>query len=329
MQAILGFFSGLAFFLYGMREVSDGLRELAGERLSHTLARFSRTPLRGLLLGALVTAAVQSSSATTVMVVGFVNSGVMPLSNAVGVIMGANLGTTATAWLLSLAGVSGEVPLLAFFKPVTLAPLFALTGVILMLVARGQNKRRLLGTVLFGFGLLFSGMNQMSGAVAPLADSPRFAQLFLIFQNPIAGVLLGALLTALMQSSSASVGVLQALCATGSVTLSTAVPIVMGQNIGTCATALLSGLGSSRNAKRAALLHLYFNAIGAVVLLGAFYLLLRLGTINGTRVADASAVASVHTVFNLAATAILLPFSKWLLRLTDLTVKKRESAELQ
>jgi phosphate:Na+ symporter len=293
------------------------------------LARFSRTPLRGLLLGAFVTAAVQSSSATTVMVVGFVSSGAMALESAVGVIMGANLGTTATAWLLSLAGVSGEVPLLAFFKPGTLAPLLAFSGVILLFTARERRKRRLLGTVLFGFGLLFAGMNQMSGAVAPLADSPRFARLFLVFQNPIAGLLLGALLTALMQSSSASVGVLQALCTTGTVALSTVVPIVMGQNIGTCVTALLSGLGHSRDAKRAALLHLYFNTIGAVVLLSAFYLLLRLGAINGTRVADASAVASVHTVFNLVATAILLPFSKWLLRLTDITVKKREKAELQ
>ena len=328
MQAILTFLTGLAFFLFGMREVSDGLRELAGERLSGVLSHFSRTPLRGLLLGALVTAAVQSSSATTVMVVGFVNSGVMPLANAVGVIMGANLGTTATAWLLSLAGVSGDVPLLAFFKPSTLAPLLALAGVILIFVARGQNRRRLLGTVLFGFGLLFAGMDHMSSAVAPLADSPHFAQLFLLFRNPVAGLLLGAVLTALMQSSSASVGVLQALCATGTVTLSTAVPIVMGQNIGTCVTALLSGLGTSRNAKRAALLHLYFNTIGAGVLLGAFYLLLSFGVVNGALVADAASVASVHTLFNLAATAVLLPFSKRLLWLTDLTVKKSEKAEL-
>lgn len=328
MQAILIFLAGLAFFLYGMREVSDGLRELAGERLSGALSRFSRTPLRGLLLGTLVTAAVQSSSATTVMVVGFVNGGVMPLENAVGVIMGANLGTTATAWLLSLAGVSGGTPLLQFFKPSTLAPLLALVGVILLFAARDKQKRRLLGTVLFGFGLLFAGMNQMSGAVAPLADSPRFAQLFLIFKNPVVGLLLGALLTALMQSSSASVGVLQALCATGNVTLSTVVPIVMGQNIGTCVTALLSGLGTSRNAKRAALLHLYFNTIGAVLLLGAFYLFLLLGALDGARVAGAGTVAGVHTVFNLAATAILLPFSKRLLWLTDLTVKKRGKAEL-
>ncbi len=328
MQAILIFLAGLAFFLYGMREVSDGLRELAGERLSGVLARFSRTPWRALLLGGLVTAAIQSSSATTVMVVGFVNSGVMPLSNAVGVIMGANVGTTATAWLLSLAGVSGDVPLLQFFKPSTLAPLLALVGVMLGFAARGKEKRRVLGAVLFGFGLLFAGMNQMSDAVAPLADSPRFAQLFLVFKNPVAGLLLGALLTALMQSSSASVGVLQALCITGTVTLSTAVPIVMGENVGTCVTALLSGLGASRNAKRAALLHLYFNVIGAVVLLGAFYVLLALGTVSGESVANAGTVASVHTVFNLAATAILIPFSKQLLWLTDLTVKKREKAEL-
>lgn len=329
MQLILTFLAGLAFFLYGMREVSEGLRALAGERLAGALSRFSRTPLRGLLLGTLVTAAVQSSSATTVMVVGFVNGGLMPLSNAVGVIMGANLGTTATAWLLSLAGISSDTPLLRFFQPSTLAPLLALVGVVLVFLARGKEGRRVLGTVLFGFGLLFAGMNQMSGAVAPLADSPRFAQLFLVFKNPVAGLLLGALLTALMQSSSASVGVLQALCSTGTVTLGTVVPIVMGQNIGTCVTALLSGLGTSRNARRAALLHLYFNVIGAAVLLGVFYLLVALGAVRGGSVADAGTVAIVHTLFNLAATVILLPFSKQLLRLTDLTVKNREKAELQ
>lgn len=328
MQLIFSFLAGLAFFLFGMREVSDGLRTLAGDRLAGVLSRFSRTPLRGLLLGTLVTAAVQSSSATTVMVVGFVNSGVMPLSNAVGVIMGANLGTTVTAWLLSLAGVSGEVPLLRLFKPSTLAPILALAGVVLIFTAREREKRKTLGAVLFGFGLLFAGMDQMSGAVAPLADSPRFSQLFLLFKNPIAGLLLGALLTALMQSSSASVGVLQALCATGTVTLSTVVPIVMGQNIGTCVTALLSGLGTSRNAKRAALLHLYFNTLGAAILLGVFYLLLALGAVQGSNIAYAGTVAGVHTLFNLAATAILLPFSKGLLRLTDLTVKKREKSEL-
>lgn len=328
MGAILSFLAGLAFFLYGMREVSDGLRELAGERLSGVLARFSRTPLRGLLLGALVTAAVQSSSATTVMVVGFVNSGVMPLENAVGVIIGANLGTTATAWLLSLAGVSGDVPLLRFFKPSTLGPLLALAGVVLIFAARDKEKRSVLGTVLFGFGLLFAGLNQMSGAVAPLSDSPYFASLFLLFQNPLAGLVLGAALTAIMQSSSASVGVLQALCTTGSVTLSSVVPIVMGQNIGTCVTTLLSGLGGSRNAKRAALLHLYFNVLGATFLLGVFYLLVALGAVNGELVTDAGAVAAVHTLFNLATTVILLPFSKQLLRLTDVTLKKNEKAEL-
>ncbi len=328
MGAILTFLAGLSFFLYGMRELSDGLRALAGGRLSGFLSRFSRTPFRALLLGTLVTAALQSSSATTVMVVGFVNGGIMPLTNAVGVIIGANLGTTVTAWLLSLAGVSEGVPLLQFFKPSTLAPLLALVGVVLLFTAHGTEKRRTLGTVLFGFGLLFAGMNQMSAAVAPLAESPRFAQLFVAFQNPIVGLLLGALLTALMQSSSASVGVLQALCATGSVTLGTVVPIVMGQNIGTCVTALLSGLGTGRNARRAALLHLYFNVIGAAILLSAFYLLLGGGAVQGERVVDAAGVAIVHTVFNLLAAVILLPFSKLLLKLTDLSVKKHERAGL-
>ncbi len=325
---ILSFLAGLAFFLYGMREVSEGMRALAGERLAGTLSRFSRTPLRGLLLGTLVTAAVQSSSATTVMVVGFVNSGLMPLENAVGVIMGANLGTTVTAWLLSLSGASGEVPLFEMLKPSTLAPALALLGVVLIFTAREKERRRLLGTVLFGFGLLFAGMGQMSGAVAPLANSPRFAELFLLFKNPIAGVAVGAALTALMQSSSASVGVLQALCTTGRVTLGSAVPIVMGQNIGTCVTAVLSGLGTSRNAKRAALVHLYFNVIGAVLLLGVFYLLRRIGAVNVDANVQAGTVAAVHTLFNLAATVLLLPFSNALLRLSDLSLKKREKAEL-
>lgn len=328
MQEILSFLAGLAFFLYGMREVSEGLRQLAGERLAGALSHFSRTPLRGLLLGGLVTAAIQSSSATTVLVVGFVDSGLMMLENAVGVIIGANLGTTATAWLLSLSGNTADVPLLRFLKPSTLAPLLALLGIALIFTAHDKEKRRVLGTVLFGFGLLFAGLEQMSGAVAPLADSPRFAELFLLFKNPIAGLFVGAILTAIMQSSSASVGVLQALCATGAVTLGTVVPIVMGQNIGTCVTTLLSGLGTSRNAKRAALLHLYFNVIGAVLLLSVFYLLLRLGFLDGERVAYAGTVAGVHTLFNLGATLLLLPFSKWLLHLTNLTLKKREKPEL-
>lgn len=328
MQTVLSFLAGLAFFLYGMREVSEGLRMLAGERLTDVLSRFSRTPLRGLLLGALVTAAIQSSSAATVMVVGLVNGGLMSLENAVGVIIGANLGTTATAWLLSLSGSASGAPLLFFLKPSTLAPVLALVGVTLIFVSRGKEKRRVLGTVLFGFGILFAGMEGMSGAVAPLANSPRFGELFMYFKHPVAGLLAGALLTAVMQSSSASVGVLQALCATGRVTLGLVVPIVMGLNIGTCVTTLLSGLGTSRNAKRAALLHLYFNVIGAALLLSAFSLLLWAGVLSGARIASAGTVAGVHTLFNLAATVMLLPFSKGLLRLTDLTLKKHERKEL-
>lgn len=328
MQAVLSFLGGLSFFLYGMRVMGEELRKMAAGRLSALLARMSSTPLRGVLFGALVTAALQSSSATTVMVVGFVNSGMIALENAVGVIMGANLGTTLTAWLLSLAGLSGQTPLLALLKPSGLSPILCLWGVLLLFTAKEREQRMRLGRVLFGFGLLFAGMGAMSGAVAPLGEDPRFAGLWRLLEDPLTGLFLGAVLTAVMQSSSASVGVLQAMCATGVLRVGSVVPIVMGQNIGTCATALLSGLGGTRSAKRAALLHLYFNVIGAALFLGAFYLLRGGGVIDTALIARERSVAMIHTLFNLFATLILLPFRKWILHLTDLTVKKEKKVEL-
>ena len=314
MLTVLSFIGGLAFFLYGMSGMGKGLTKLSGGRMEALLARMCRTPLRGVLFGALVTAAVQSSSATTVMVVGFVNAGLMSLSHAVGVIMGANLGTTLTAWLLSLSGNSGDSPFLRLLSPAALSPILAAVGTVLLLFGK-RDRVRDLGTVLAGFGILFAGLEMMSTAAAPLAENPAFV-------SP-AGLLAGALLTAVLQSSSASVGILQVLSGSGALTAEMAVPIVMGQNIGTCVTALLSGVGAGKNASRAALIHFYFNVFGAGILLGLFYLFRAVGVIPRGIVVNEAAVALIHTVFNLAATAILLPFSRGLLRLATLTVREK------
>ncbi len=321
MAMTLSFIGGLAFFLYGMSGLGKGLTKLSGGRMESVLARMCRTPLRGVLFGALVTAAVQSSSATTVMVVGFVNAGMMSLSHAVGVIMGANLGTTLTAWLLSLSGLSGENPFLFLLTPAALSPLLAAVGTVLLLFGR-RDRPRDLGAVLASFGILFAGLEAMSAAAAPLAKNPAFASALTIFKNPLAGLLAGALLTAILQSSSASVGILQVLAGSGALTAEMAVPIVMGQNIGTCITALLSGVGAGKNAKRAALIHFYFNFFGAVILLLLFYLLRAIRVIPTGLAVDEAAVALIHTIFNLAATAILLPFSRGLVRLATLTVRE-------
>lgn len=320
MRAVLQFLGGISFFLYGMIVMSKSLKSLSGERLSAFLARACCTPLRGVILGALVTAAIQSSSATTVMVVGFVNAGLMQLPHAVGVIMGANLGTTVTAWILSLSGISGGAPLLLLLKPQSLSPLLATVGVALLLFGK-QEKLQHLGSGLAGFGILFAGMEAMSDAVQPLAENPQFASLLTLFENPIAGIFAGAVLTAILQSSSASVGILQALTVTDAVQLSLAVPIIMGQNIGTCTTALLSGIGTERNAKRAAFVHLYFNVAGAVILLLLYYLLRFLGAVSGDWVMSEGGIALTHTLFNALTTAVLLPFHKTLLHLATLTVR--------
>lgn len=319
MAYFLQFLGGISFFLYGMTVMSKSLRETTGSKMEAVLARMCRTPLRGVIFGALVTAAIQSSSATTVMVVGFVNAKLMTLKHAVGVIMGANLGTTVTAWLLSLSGVSGSAPLLSVLKPETLSPVLAAVGVILLLVGK-REKIQHIGTGLCGFGILFAGMEAMSNAVAPLADNPAFGRILTLFTNPFAGILAGAVLTALIQSSSASIGILQALTATGAVSLVMAAPIIMGQNIGTCITALLSGIGTERNAKRAAFVHLYFNVAGTIVLLLVFYLLRLLGVLSADLIMNEGSVALLHTVFNVATTAILLPFYRILLRAAIATV---------
>ncbi len=326
MTYFLQFLGGISFFLYGMTVMSSSLRALSGSRMEAILARMCRTPIRGVIFGALVTAAIQSSSATTVMVVGFVNAGLMTLRHAVGVIMGANLGTTLTAWILSLSGVSGSTPLLMLLKPEALSPILTAVGVALILFGK-REKLRHLGTGLAGFGILFGGMEAMSAAVAPLAANSQFAEVLTLFQNPIAGILLGALLTAIIQSSSASIGILQALTVTGAIKLGMAVPIIMGQNIGTCVTALLSGLGAERNAKRAAFVHLYFNVAGTVILLLVFYILCGVGLVATDATINETGVALAHTLFNLSSTVILLPFSKTLLRLATLTVPDKSEGE--
>ena len=267
---LLTMIGGLALFLYGMHIMGDGLAKTSGGKLEGILEKFTSKTSLAVLLGAVVTAVIQSSSATTVMVVGFVNSGIMKLNQAVGIIMGANIGTTITSWILSLAGIESDNVFMKMLKPSSFAPIFAIVGVSLMLFAKSTKKKDV-GTILAGFAILMTGMDTMSNALKPLADMPGFTNIFIMFKNPVLGVIVGALLTAVIQSSSASVGILQALCLTGSVSYASAIPIIMGQNIGTCVTALISGIGASKNAKRAALVHFYFNLIGTIIFMTVFY----------------------------------------------------------
>lgn len=324
---VLTLFGGLAMFLFGMSVMGDGLEKSAGSRLKTILAQLTSSPLRGFLLGLAVTAVIQSSSATTVMVVGFVNSGIMTLRQAIGIIMGANVGTTVTAWLLSLSGIQGESFLVQLCKPSSFAPVLAVIGVVLYMFTKSGRKKDV-GSILLGFAVLMTGMETMSSAVAPLKDAPWFTSLFTMFQNPLLGVLAGAVLTAVLQSSSASVGILQALSATGAITFGSAIPIIMGQNIGTTATAMLSSVGANKNARRAAIVHLYFNIIGTVVFLALFYLLNAIFQFHF--LADPinqAGIAIVHTVFNLTCTLVLLPFAGVLERLACATIKEEPDAE--
>ena len=261
---VLTMIGGLALFLYGMNLMGDGLSKASGGRLEKILERLTSNPIKAVLLGAAVTAVIQSSSATTVMVVGFVNSGVMKLSQTIGIIMGANVGTTITSWILSLSGIESNNFFIQLLKPTSFSPVLAIVGVGFLLFSKKESRKNI-GMILVGFAILMFGMDTMSEAVKPLADVPEFTSILTAFSQPILGMLAGLLLTAVIQSSSASVGILQALCITGSVTFGTAIPIIMGQNIGTCVTAMLSGIGASKNAKRAALVHLYFNIIGCIL----------------------------------------------------------------
>ena len=323
--SILTMLGGLALFLYGMQVMGDGLAKISGGKLEKILENLTSSKLKAVLLGLGVTAVIQSSSATTVMVVGFVNSGIMKLTQAVGIIMGANIGTTVTAWILSLAGIESNNFFMSLLKPSSFAPILALIGIVLLMFTKSSRKKDI-GAILVGFAVLMFGMDTMSAAVKPLADVPEFTNLLLAFSNPIAGVLAGTVLTAIIQSSSASVGILQALCVTGAVPYSAAFPIIMGQNIGTCVTALLSAIGANKNAKRAAMIHLYFNIIGTVVFLSVFYILnaaVQFPFMDS--MATPAAIAVTHSVFNVTATLLLLPFSNLLVKLACMTI--RESSE--
>ena len=321
---LLTLIGGLALFLYGMNVMGAGLEKMSGGKLEHILETLTSNPLKAVLLGAGVTAVIQSSSATTVMVVGFVNSGIMKLSQAVGIIMGANVGTTFTAWILSLTGIQGDSILINLLKPSSFSPVLALVGIILYTMAKSDKKKNV-GEIMLGFAVLMFGMESMSGAVEPLADVPEFTNILTMFHNPLLGVLAGAILTAVIQSSSASVGILQALSVTGAFTFGSAIPIIMGQNIGTCVTAMISSVGGNRGAKRTAFVHLYFNIIGTIVFMVLFYLgnaIFRFDFTN--EVVDAAGIALIHTTFNVFATIILLPFSRQLERLAYLTIPETE-----
>lgn len=312
---VLTLVGGLCLFLFGMSIMGDALERRAGNSLKKLLAKLTQNKLAGFLTGLGVTAVIQSSSATTVMVVGFVNSGVMSLRQSIGVIMGANIGTTVTAWILSLGGISSDSLFIQLLKPTSFTPVLALIGTALLMFSK-NGKKKDTGTILLGFATLMFGMDTMSSAVSGLADVPAFQNLFLLFKNPILGVLVGAILTAVIQSSSASVGILQALSATGQVSYGATVPIIMGQNIGTCVTALLSSFGTNKNAKRAAIIHLSFNVIGTAVWLSVFSvisMLLKPALLDSS--ASYFGIAVTHSLFNIACTILLLPMSSLLEKL--------------
>ena len=326
--SVIAFLGGLAFFLYGMSMLGDGLSRASGGKMEKILEKLTSSRIKAVLLGAGVTAVIQSSSATTVMVVGFVNAGIMKLNQAVGLIMGANIGTTATSWILSLTGIEGNNFFLKMLKPTSFAPILAIIGAFILMFAKSEKKKNV-ATIMVGFAILMSGMTAMSSAVEPLAEVPEFGQILVKFANPVAGVLAGMIITAVIQSSSASVGILQALCVTGNVTYGLAIPIIMGQNIGTCITAIMSAIGANKNAKRAAAIHLYFNLIGTVVCLILFY------GINVfvhfdflTDAIGPANIAIIHSVFNIFTTVLLLPFGNQLVKLAQLTVGKHEEKEV-
>lgn len=326
---IIKLLGGLALFLYGMDYMEKSLRRLSGGKLEKILEKMTDNRFKGLLLGAGVTAVIQSSSAVTVMSVGFVNSKIMTLHQVIGIIMGANIGTTITSWLLSLTGIESTGIFLNLLKPSSFTPILALIGVIMMIYCKSE-KNKSISSILLGFSVLIFGMDNMSSAVEPLKDTPAFTDILTMFSNPILGILAGALITAVIQSSSASVGILQALAATGSITFSAAFPIILGQNIGTCITALISAVGTSRNAKRTAVVHLFFNIIGAALALSIFYAVnaaFELSFVNGS--VNAASIAAIHTIFNVFATTVLFPFGNQLEKLAYLIIPlSKEEKEL-
>ncbi|MEF2838519.1 MAG: Na/Pi cotransporter family protein [Oscillospiraceae bacterium] len=323
---IITLLGGLSLFLFGMDVMGKALERQAGGKLQTILAKMSSNVFKGFLLGLGVTAVIQSSSATTVMVVGFVNSGIMTLKQAVGVIMGSNIGTTVTAWILSLSGLEGDSFIIKLFKPSTLAPLIGIIGVILYM---GKNeKRKGIGTIMLGFMALMTGMEIMGDSMEFLESEPWFAQLMISFSNPIVGILFGAGLTAIIQSSSASVGILQGLCGTGVVTYGSAIPIILGQNIGTCITAIMGAIGANRNARRTAMVHLLFNVVGVLIFVVAFY---GMGMFIDWKFLSETAaawdIAVIHTCFNVAATIVLMPLNGMLVKLAYLFIPKEETPQ--
>ncbi len=324
---IITLLGGLGLFLFGMDVMGKALERTAGGKLQTILAKMSSNIFRGFLLGMGVTAVIQSSSATTVMVVGFVNSGIMTLKQAVGVIMGANIGTTITAWILSLSGLQGDSFLIQMFKPSTLSPLLGAIGIVLYMFTKSEKKQSV-GTILLGFMALMTGMELMSDSMSFLRGEPWFAELMISFSNPLLGILFGAILTGIIQSSSASVGILQGLCSTGVVTFGSAIPVILGQNIGTTVTALLGSVGANRNARRTAVVHLLFNVVGVVIFVIVFY---GLGLfINWTFLDDTASVwsiAVIHTCFNVAATCVLMPMSGLLVKLAYLVIPSENTPQ--
>ena len=324
---VLNMLGGLALFLYGMNAMGDGLAKVSGGRLESVLEKLTKKRIMAVLLGAAVTAVIQSSSATTVMVVGFVNSGIMKLNQAIGIIMGANIGTTITSWILALTGIQSDNIFVSLLKPSSFSPILAVIGAAFILFSKKDRKKDI-GTIMVGFAILMFGMETMSAAVKPLANVPQFTNMFTMFTNPVLGMIVGAVLTAVIQSSSASVGILQALCATGGVTMASAIPIIMGQNIGTCVTSLISAAGANKNAKRAALVHFYFNLIGTIIFMVVFYTLnafLHFEILNMT--ANAWLIALVHSCFNIAATIIFMPFGDLLAKLACLTIRDKKETD--
>ena len=326
--SILTMIGGLALFLYGMNAMGDGLAKMAGGKLEQILEKLTSKRIFAVILGAVVTAVIQSSSATTVMVVGFVNSGIMQLNQAVGIIMGANIGTTVTSWLLSLTGIQGDTLWVQMLKPSSFSPILAAVGIILTMTAKNDNRKKDIGNILLGFAILMFGMETMSGAVAPLADNPQFTGILTAFSNPLLGMLAGALLTAVIQSSSASVGILQALCITGAVNYSAAIPIIMGQNIGTCVTAIISSVGASKNAKRASMIHLYFNVIGTAIFMLVFYGINAVSPFAFLQSpANAAGIAVVHSLFNIGCALVLFPAADGLVKLATYTIREKHGQE--
>lgn len=325
--SFLTLFGGLGLFLFGMNILGEGLGKFSGSKLKSVLESLTSNRIKSVALGAAVTAIIQSSSATTVMAVGFVNSGIMRLSQAIGIIMGANVGTTATSWILSLTGIQGDNFFIRLLKPESFAPVFVCIGVVITSFIKNQQKKDI-GSIFAGFGILMIGMEIMSSSVAPLAEIPEFRNVLLLFTNPVLGIITGMLITAVIQSSSASLGILQALSVTGCITFSNAFPIILGQNIGTCITAVLSAIGTNKNAKRTAVAHLSFNIIGTLIFAAAYYILNSFIHFSFSHMSmNAAEIAVVHTAFNLITTAILLPFTKQLEKLACFVIRDDKKEE--